>query len=707
MEKVDYTGNVPQARFGHTITYISKGKAILFGGATGDTGRFQITGDTYSFDIQTRIWKKIETNGNQPSPRAAHAATGLEINQMVVYGGATGGGSLASDDLYLLDLRGMDDIGMWKVVPVVGQTPGRRYGHTVTYSKPFLVVFGGNTGQEAVNDCWFLNVEKSPFAWQKIEPKNESPRVRVYHSGTLCNQGSANGMVVMFGGRSNDQSALNDTWGLRRHRDGRWDWVKAPYRSERELPVGRYQHSSLFLGKLLLIIGGRTNNVGEQLGLEIYDTETSEWSRFNSIQRFRHGSWAVDNFIYVYGGFELESPNIPTDVIMKINLLKSISSNGDLLMKIINTLKQSSPNNSVINDISNQQKKTKTLKINKYKIKIHIYLLILFIQFINKYNQFFIDLAHQNQIIQIIRLQQLHLVIKQTQYQQIIRISHDPNSIHNIMIQHLLQPKSYINLPENAPFRFSSENIIQLCDMAEEIIKNQPIVLRVFIYQFLFRFGFSDECNQRLGEDPSDEDSVFNRVNRLFEYLPLATIIEDKIICLHGGIGGSLHYIQEIENLQRPLEVVHEVNTPEHQLIVDILWSDPTDSDQELGIQANVIRDPAGTGNIVKYGPDRVNQFLQNNGLSMILRAHECVMDGFERFAGGKLITVFSATDYCGRHKNAGAVLILKNNFEIIPKLIYPTSEAQHNWIEDEEQLKKRPPTPPRWKNNSIRKSFD
>ena len=124
------------------------------------------------------------------------------------------------------------------------------------------------------------------------------------------------------------------------------------------------------------------------------------------------------------------------------------------------------------------------------------------------------------------------------------------------------------------------------------------------------RFGFSDECNARLGEDPNDDDSVFNRVNRLFEYLPLATVIEDKIICLHGGIGSSLHYISEIENLPRPLEVIHEVNTPEQQLVVDILWSDPTESDQELGILPNVIRDPAGTGNIVKFGPDRVNQFL-------------------------------------------------------------------------------------------------
>ena len=37
-------------------------------------------------------------------------------------------------------------------------------------------------------------------------------------------------MIVIFGGRygnQNNQLALNDTWGLRRHRDGPWDWVKA------------------------------------------------------------------------------------------------------------------------------------------------------------------------------------------------------------------------------------------------------------------------------------------------------------------------------------------------------------------------------------------------------------------------------------------------------------------------------------------------
>lgn len=221
-------------------------------------------------------------------------------------------------------------------------------------------------------------------------------------------------------------------------------------------------------------------------------------------------------------------------------------------------------------------------------------------------------------------------------------------------------------------------------------------------------FGFADECSTRLAEDPNEIHSVFVKVNEFFDYLPLAATIEGKIICLHGGIGSTLNSTEQIEALQRPLEVIHEVSSAEQQLVVDILWSDPTDNDQELGIQPNLIRDPNGTGNIVKFGPDKVNQFLRINGLSLILRAHECVMDGFERFAAGNLMTVFSATDYCGRHKNAGAVLFITRKFEIIPKLIYPLNNPEQNWITDEEPLKKRPPTPPRWSYTTVRKqSFE
>ena len=76
---------------------------------------------------------------------------------------------------------------MWTIVPVVGPTPGRRYGLSITYSRPYLVVFGGNSGLETVSDFWSLNVEKSPFSWLKLDTTNskiDKPMARVYHSSS-------------------------------------------------------------------------------------------------------------------------------------------------------------------------------------------------------------------------------------------------------------------------------------------------------------------------------------------------------------------------------------------------------------------------------------------------------------------------------------------------------------------------------------------
>jgi hypothetical protein len=52
----------------------------------------------------------------------------------------------------LLDIRAGEEKSQWIMVPVVGTTPGRRYGHTLVFCKPYLLVFGGNTGNEPVND---------------------------------------------------------------------------------------------------------------------------------------------------------------------------------------------------------------------------------------------------------------------------------------------------------------------------------------------------------------------------------------------------------------------------------------------------------------------------------------------------------------------------------------------------------------------------
>lgn len=77
----------------------------------------------------------------------------------------------------------------------------------------------------------------------------------------------------------------------------------------------------------MLVVGGRTNTVGECVNLEVYDTESSEWKKFSSLQRFRHTCWVIDTNIFMHGGFENETPNIPTNTIMKIDITTTLKSN--------------------------------------------------------------------------------------------------------------------------------------------------------------------------------------------------------------------------------------------------------------------------------------------------------------------------------------------------------------------------------------------
>lgn len=622
-------------------------------------------------------------------------------------------------------------------------------------------------------------------------------------------------MILIFGGRSAQQVALNDAWGLVRHRTGAWDWIKAPYSPNTEQPYARYQHSSVFVGSMLVVMGGRTSQGGWNPGTEIFDTGTSDWHRVSGIQTYRHVSWIVGGDIYSYGGLELNVQNSFAEGITRIKVQKAFEGNRPLLEtveKYLEPIRSSltSPCNSSTNDeqrsaisysppndsldtsfTEHHQHHTTHTPKSENKMKSLAGLLESRTKEVYFGSTVEIALAKQVKGHQEIVKQHMYLG-KPTESKkgyesypkftnlQIPKTLPVDQNIASMFLNQLLRPKEYLQTRKNEPFKFKPELIIELCDQAESVIQNQPIVVRPespakifgdihgqysdlmrffdlfgspcdadgqegdidrFDYVFLgdyvdrgshsleticlllalkikypnqvyllrgnheerwinLQFGFIDECGARIGEDPTEQGSVYQRINSLFEWLPLAAVIDDKILCVHGGIGYSFEKIEEIEKLERPLEIVHDIQTKEEQLLMDVLWSDPTESDQVYGIQPNRERDPGDTGNIVRFGPDRVQTFLLNNDLSMIIRAHECVMDGVERFAAGMLVTVFSATDYCGKHKNAGAMLVLKKNGDIIPKLIYPMNAGHENWIEDD----RRPPTPPRWRNTQQRK---
>ena len=72
--------------------------------------------------------------------------------------------------------------------------------------------------------------------------------------------------------------------------------------------------------------------------------------------------------------------------------------------------------------------------------------------------------------------------------------------------------------------------------------------------------GFGDECAKRLGEDINNPNSAFAKINDMFDQLPLAGIIHDKktqnkVFCVHGGIGSTALKIEEIEKIKRPCDI--------------------------------------------------------------------------------------------------------------------------------------------------------
>jgi protein phosphatase len=111
-------------------------------------------------------------------------------------------------------------------------------------------------------------------------------------------------MMVIHGGRPLGCQSLGDTWGLRRHRNGKWGWIQAPTKETSAKPSVRFQHEAAFIGTLMVVQGGRAETLEEGLQLEVYDTDTSLWKKFDSISRFRHSSWIHGQSMYVYGGFD-------------------------------------------------------------------------------------------------------------------------------------------------------------------------------------------------------------------------------------------------------------------------------------------------------------------------------------------------------------------------------------------------------------------
>ncbi|KAG6416830.1 hypothetical protein SASPL_124271 [Salvia splendens] len=150
-------------------------------------------------------------------------------------------------------------------------------------------------------------------------------------------------------------------------------------------------------------------------------------------------------------------------------------------------------------------------------------------------------------------------------------------------------------------------------------------------------YGFEGEVRSKLN------DTFVELFAEVFCCLPLAHVINNKVFVVHGGLfsvdGVKLSDIHAIDRFCEP---------PEEGLMCELLWSDP---------QPQLGRGPSKRGVGLSFGGDVTKRFLQDNNLDLVVRSHEVKDEGYEIEHDGKLITVFSAPNYCDQMGNKGAFI--------------------------------------------------
>jgi serine/threonine-protein phosphatase PP1 catalytic subunit len=116
-------------------------------------------------------------------------------------------------------------------------------------------------------------------------------------------------------------------------------------------------------------------------------------------------------------------------------------------------------------------------------------------------------------------------------------------------------------------------------------------------------YGFYDECKRRFSV------RLWKIFTDCFNCLPVAAVVDDKILCMHGGLSPEMDNLDQIRAIERPADV------PDQGILCDLLWADPDRNIKGWGDNDR--------GVSYTFGADKVAEFLKKHDLDLICRAHQ------------------------------------------------------------------------------------
>ena len=176
-------------------------------------------------------------------------------------------------------------------------------------------------------------------------------------------------------------------------------------------------------------------------------------------------------------------------------------------------------------------------------------------------------------------------------------------------------------------------------------------------------FNFKMECEVKY------DSEIYFRMMEVFDSLPIACLINEKFIAIHGGLSPDIDKVADIMKINRFTE------PPRSGAMCDLLWSDPCDKEEDAA-KTNFINN-TNRGCSYVFGIKAVVPFLKKNNIISIIRAHEAQLEGFKMYKWNanvdfpSVITIFSAPNYCDVYSNKAAVIKFKNNMVNIQQYNY------------------------------------
>ena len=163
-------------------------------------------------------------------------------------------------------------------------------------------------------------------------------------------------------------------------------------------------------------------------------------------------------------------------------------------------------------------------------------------------------------------------------------------------------------------------------------------------------FTYKKECRVKYSLD------LWYESMSLFDCLPICALIDDRFLCMHGGISPNLKSMNDIAKLNRFQEI------PSEGPLCDLMWSDPNRQFNDQQTPPWIFNNTRNCSFFFNY--KACEHFLIENRLLAIIRAHEVVPNGLLFYEQGSisqfpvLISLFSAPNYCDVYNNTAALII-------------------------------------------------